>query len=230
MIKKLIQDLFFTIFPDLCLACDRLPKSNEASFCVECLYRMPYTDHFYIKNNKVTNHFKGRISIKHGAAILSFKEGGMVQNMLHKFKYKRRKEIGEIMGKIGAARFLHSKMFDKPDIIIPVPVHIKKIKRRGYNQSSIFGRSLGVALDVPFSDDVIVKTLETESQTGKSRTDRVKNVAEVFTIRNAEVLKGCHVLVVDDVITTGATLEACCTKVLEAGASSISILSIAIAE
>lgn len=230
MVKKLVQDLFFTIFPDLCLACDRLPKANNASFCVECLFRMPYTDHFHIKNNKVTNHFKGRISIRHGAAILSFREGGMVQNMLHKLKYKGRREIGEIMGKIGATSYLQSKMFDKPDIIIPVPVHIKKVKRRGYNQSTIFGKSLSLSMDVPFSDDVIVKTLESESQTGKSRTDRVKNVEEVFSIHKPGVLKGCHVLVVDDVITTGATLEACCAKALEAGAISISVLSIAVAE
>jgi ComF family protein len=230
MIKTLLYDLFHTIFPDLCLACDRLPKTKHASFCVDCLHKMPYTDHFYIKENKLTNHFKGRVKLHHGAAILSFREGSMVQNMLHKLKYRGRKEVGEIMGKIGAGRLLKSSLYEKPDIIIPIPIHIKKVKKRGYNQSTIFGKSVGMSLDIPFRDDIIVKSIETESQTGKSRTDRVKNVSDVFTIADEKVLIGSHVLIVDDVVTTGATLEACCLKAREAGATKISILCIAIAE
>jgi ComF family protein len=230
MIKALIQDLFHTMFPDLCLACDRLPKAKTASFCVECLQKMPYTDHFKIGENQVTKHFKGRIKLHHGAAILRFREGNIVQKMLHKLKYKGRREIGEVLGQIGAERLLNSSYFDKPDIIIPVPVHIKKVKRRGYNQSTIFGKSISLALDIPFSDDIIIKSLESESQTGKSRTDRIANVSEVFSLRYSHALQGMHVLIVDDVVTTGATLEACCLKAIEAGATTISILCIAATE
>lgn len=230
MSKTVLHDLFHTLFPDLCLACDRLPKVKSASFCVECLHRMPYTDHFKIKENRVTQHFKGRFVLHHGAAILRFSEGGMVQNMLHKLKYKGRVEIGEIMGKIGAERLLHSNLFSKPDIIIPVPIHAKKLKKRGYNQSTIFGKGLGFSLDIPISEDSVIKALETESQTGKSRSERVNNVSDIFVIKDPSVVKDKHVLVVDDVVTTGATLEACCIKVMEAGAATISILCIAATE
>jgi len=227
MIKKLLEDLIHTIFPDLCLACSKLPKAAEASFCVECLHKMPYTDHFIIKDNAVTNHLRGRINLVHGAAILYFREGSFVRNMLHQLKYKGRREIGEVMGEIGARKMLESPFYNIPDIIIPVPVHPKKVRKRGYNQSTIFGLAVSQGTGIPFNDKIIIKTMESDSQTGKSRTDRVMNVSQVFEIAQKETLQNKHVLIVDDVITTGATLEACCLKALEAGASKISILCIA---
>ncbi len=227
MLKKLLEDFIHTLFPDLCLACGKLPKSTKASFCVECLHKMPYTDHFIVKENAVTNHLRGRISLVHGAAILYFREGSFVRHMLHQLKYKGRREIGEVMGEIGAKKLLESPLFLRPDIIIPVPVHEKKILKRGYNQSTIFGLSVSQGTGITFSDKIIIKSKETDSQTGKSRTDRVMNVSQVFEIAQKEILKNKHVLIVDDVITTGATLEACCLKALEAGAAKISILCIA---
>jgi ComF family protein len=228
--KDLLFDLFHTLFPDLCLACNKLPKSKGASFCVGCIHSMPYTEHFFIKENTVTNHFKGRIKLYHGAAILQFREGGIVQNMLHQLKYKGRREIGEVMGKIAGEKMSTSPLFIRPDIIIPVPVHIKKIKKRGYNQSTIFGLAVAESLGIPFRDDILVKSVETASQTGKSRTERVNNVSDVFEIKDAAALQTRHVLIVDDVITTGATLEACCIGALTGGAKQISILCIAAVE
>lgn len=207
-----------------------MPKAKSASFCAECLHNMPYTDHFMIKDNVVTNHFKGRIALEHGAAILKFREGSIVQNMLHQLKYKGRREVGEVMGKIGGDKLLDSPLFVTPDVIIPVPIHPRKVIKRGYNQSSIFGQSIGQALKVNFRDDIIIKTKESDSQTGKSRTDRVANVADVFEVKDQKMLAGKHVLIVDDVVTTGATLEACCMMAKDAGAARISILCIAAAE
>jgi ComF family protein len=228
--KNLLIDLFHTLFPDLCLACNKLPKSKGASFCVECIHSMPYTDHFFIKENTVTNHFKGRVKLYHGAAILQFREGSIVQNMLHQLKYKGRREIGEVMGKIAGEKMLNSPLYIRPDIIIPVPVHIKKVKKRGYNQSTIFGLALAECLGLSFRDDILVKSVETASQTGKSRTERVNNVSDVFEIKDNTAFTAKHVLIVDDVITTGATLEACCMSAISGGARQISILCIAAVE
>lgn len=228
-IKKLAGDLIHVLFPDLCLACSSLPKTRDASFCVDCLHAMPYTDHFLLKENDVTKHFRGRVSILHGAALLRFREGGIVQEMLHHLKYKKRKEIGEVLGEIAGKKLLDSTIFSLPDIIIPVPVHPKKVRRRGYNQSTIFGKAVGAVIKVALADDILIKDTETTSQTGKSRTERVVNVSEVFVLKKPEEISGRHVLIVDDVITTGATLEACCLKLKEGGAKSISVLSIAVA-
>ncbi len=228
-IKALVGDLIHVLFPDLCLACSKSPKTRDAAFCVECLHAMPYTDHFLLKENDVTKHFRGRINIQHGAALLRFREGSMVQIMLHNLKYKKRKEIGEVLGEIAGKKLLDSPIFSLPDLIIPVPVHPKKVRRRGYNQSTIFGKAVSAAIHVSIAEDVLIKETETTSQTGKSRTERVENVSEVFVLNKPEAITGRNVLIVDDVVTTGATLEACCLKLKEGGAKSISILSIAVA-
>ncbi|MBK8669213.1 MAG: ComF family protein [Saprospiraceae bacterium] len=228
-IKTSMHDLWHTLFPDLCLACLKMPKTRDAYFCIECLHDMPYTDHFIIKDNNVTRHFKGRISLHHGAALLRYREESIVQNMLHGLKYKKRKEVGEVMGAIAGSKFLDSSIFLRPDIIVPVPVHHKKVLRRGYNQSTIFGYAVSEQIGVPFVEDVLTKVVETKSQTGKSRTARVANVEEVFVLNKPADISGKHVLLVDDVVTTGATIEACCLKMQETNVSKISVLTIAAA-
>ncbi len=227
---KWYQDLIHVIFPDLCLSCNREPKTADAWFCITCIHQMPYTDHFELKDNEVLKHFKGRIKLAHGAAILRFKEGSIVQNILHQLKYKQRKEIGEVFGKIAAEKLKNSQLFPQPDIIIPVPIHKNKLKKRGYNQSSIFGKSLGDCCNIEFQETILIKNKETESQTGKSRTDRVSNVRDGFTMVYPEKIKLKNVLIVDDVITTGATLEAVCQMVWLAQPASVSVLSIAAAQ
>ncbi|MBK8055271.1 MAG: ComF family protein [Saprospiraceae bacterium] len=228
-IKLLPSDLFHTLFPDICLACDTQPKIRQGDFCVECLHKMPYTDHFSLPDNVVTKHFKGRVKLEYGAALLRFREGGIVQNMLHKLKYKKRKEIGEILGEIAGQKLMSSPLFQKPDLIIPIPIHYLKEKKRGYNQSSIFGKAVGRVLGVECREDIIIKSKWSESQTGKSRTQRVDNVEEVFELIKPELIQSRHVLIVDDVVTTGATIEACCMKLKASQVGKMSILTIAAA-
>ncbi|MFZ1524936.1 MAG: phosphoribosyltransferase family protein [Saprospiraceae bacterium] len=226
-IKLLPRDLFHTLFPDICLACDTQPKIRQGDFCVECLHKMPYTDHFTILDNAVTRHFKGRVKLEYGAALLRFRAGSIVQNMLHKLKYKKRKEIGEIFGEIAGQKLIASPLFQKPDLIIPIPIHHLKEKKRGYNQSSVFGKAVGKVLGVECREDIIIKSKWSESQTGKSRTQRVDNVDEVFELIRPELVRSRHVLIVDDVVTTGATIEACCLKLTESQVGKMSILTIA---
>ncbi|MCZ2102337.1 MAG: ComF family protein [Chitinophagales bacterium] len=228
--KSMLDKISEVLFPDLCLACSEVPKSYDAHFCTDCLGMLPFTDHFGVKQNAVTMHLAGRVNIDHGAALLTFRKEGIVQKMLHQLKYKGRYEIGEILGKMSATRYQDSPYFSRPDVILPVPIHATKQRIRGYNQSEIFGTSVGQVLNVSCEPEILVKIKKTESQTGKSRTQRVENVAEGFWISTPERLVNQHVLLVDDVITTGATLEACCQYIYDGGAAKVSILCIAAAE
>lgn len=229
-IYELINDMFYTIFPDLCIACHKISKTRNSYFCINCIHNMPYTDHFKIGENTVTKHFKGRIPLTHGAALLSFRNQSNVKNMLHGLKYKGKKETGQILGEIAGQKLAESSLFEKPDLIIPVPIHYKKKLLRGYNQSGIFGQGVSNSSGIKMTESHLIKYTETASQTGMARTDRVKNVSTTFQINKPEELVGKHILVVDDVVTTGATLEACCLLLLKAGVKKISILTIAAAE
>ena len=226
-IKSLWGDLVHVIFPNICLACNKLPKAKGAHFCVDCIHLMPYTDHFFISQNDVTQHLKGRVTIKHGAALLRFREGGIVQQMLHQFKYKKQRAIGEVLGEIAGHKMVESTLFEAPDVIIPVPLHSKKQLLRGYNQCKVFGDAIGQVAGVRCDDSILLKHKETTSQTGKSRTERIKNVSDCFTVAKPGELAGRKVLIVDDVVTTGATIEACCLILQNHGVSHISVLAIA---
>lgn len=224
------KDILHTIFPNICLACQKLPKARDAQFCVECLHQMPYTDHFFIPVNEVMIHLKGRAKIHHGAALLRFREGGIVQQMLHQLKYRHKREVGEVLGDIAGNRFLESSLFILPDVIIPVPIHAKKKLVRRYNQCTVFGEALGKVIGVRCDETILVKHTQTASQTGKSRSERIQNVANSFSINKSQEISGRHILLVDDVVTTGATLEACCMILENHKPKSISILTMAAAE
>ncbi|MBK9257029.1 MAG: ComF family protein [Saprospiraceae bacterium] len=232
--RKLLQntwtDLLHTVYPRLCFGCNTLPAVRDGMMCVSCLAAMPFTDHFKLAENKVTMHFWGRVPLKFGAALLNFRSKSIVQNMIHGLKYEHKKEIGLNLGLLAGERLLTSTTFVKPDILIPVPLHPSKEISRGYNQSYIFGRGVSDVIKVPVSKDAVIKFSKTDSQTGKSRTDRVLNVSQTFRINQPEMLKNKHVMILDDVVTTGATIEAVSIKLIESGVKDISLLVIAAAE
>jgi len=175
-------------------------------------------------------HFWGRVPLKFGAALLNFRSNSIVQNMIHGLKYEHKKDIGLHLGLLAGERLLTSKNFAKPDILIPVPLHKSREILRGYNQSLVFGQGVSDVIGVPVSKDAVIKFSKTNSQTGKSRTDRVLNVSQTFRINQPEKLKGKHIMILDDVVTTGATVEAVAIKLLESGVKEISLLVIAAAE
>lgn len=228
-IRQLWKDLIHVLFPDLCLACNHLPKTQQASFCTECIYLMPYTDHFEIEENEVTQHFRGLVPIKHGAALLLFQEGNLTQRLLYQLKYQKKREVGSILGEIAGQKWLQSKVCSHVDLIVPVPIHPKKERLRSYNQSAVFGLAVSKILQVSCVQNVLIKSKENESQTGKNRAQRVENVSDVFKVDHIEMIKDKHVLLVDDVVTTGATAIACCQQLYKAGAKQVSILSISVA-
>jgi competence protein ComFC len=223
----IFNDLFYLFFPNRCLTCDEALVNSEQLLCTFCLHDLPFTNHTESAGNAVELSFYGRIPVQSATALLLFYKKGKVQNLIHLLKYKGHQEIGTYFGNWFGNDLAASKRFNTVDFVIPVPMHHKKLKLRGYNQVANFGKFIAKALKVPYIDDKLIKVSSTASQTKKHRTERVKNVNEIFTLNDVHFFENKHILLVDDVITTGATLEVCCNELLKTKAVKISIASLA---
>ncbi len=225
--KNYFNDLISLLYPELCLACGNSLFRNEKLICLSCLYKLPKTNFHLEANNTIEKIFWGRFPLQRASSFLFFAKGGRVQNLMHEFKYRSKKEIGFYLGELFARELSKTNWFENIDMIIPVPLHNKKQQIRGYNQSDEFGKGLENFSSIPIETGVIKRIVASETQTKKSRFRRWENVSEIFEIAQAEKIKGKHILIVDDVITTGATLEACAQKLLSVGEVKISIASLA---
>lgn len=220
-------DFVSLIFPELCQACAKSLYRNEELVCADCLYHLPYTDFHLNADNAVAQQFWGRVNLEAAAALLYFSKGSRVQNLMHQLKYKNKPEVGVYLGKLAGKRLLENTMFASADVIVPVPLHQQKQLKRGYNQSLCFAEGLSEKLLIPVENNNLIRTTSTESQTKKSRTLRYENMKDVFSVQNPERLNGKHILLIDDIVTTGATLEACCNVLLDIADVKISIAAIA---
>ena len=217
-------------YPPLCIICRKSTRIKEQPFCLSCSLDLPVTDHFVNSKNAFVKHFWGRVPIQHGAALFDFRKENVVQEMIHALKYRRKKDVGTLLGSFAGRRIIESELFQNFDLIIPVPISSIRLHQRGYNQSGVFAESVGKQIKVDVRQNLLVKTTDTGSQTSRSRQERMLNVANTFKVRKMKSFDGKHILLVDDVITTGATLESCASLLLKNGAKSISCLTIAIAK
>ncbi len=176
------------------------------------------------------NRLAGRLPIRHGWAFLKFQKGGVVQHLLHQLKYNNCPEIGERLGRAYGHELAETSLATEFDLIVPVPLHKSRLRQRGYNQSAHFAKGLSEALNVPWDESISIRTRATASQTRKGRADRWENVREVFAVKTRVPVQGRRILLVDDVITTGATLEACGQHLLDHGCESVSVACIAEAQ
>lgn len=225
MIKALVN-LFF---PKVCYACHNTLGDNEDTICVDCRNDLPVTNFHFNDDESVKKVLYGRAKVEHGTALFRFEKKGLVQQLIHGLKYKGYEHIGFVLGNWLGGELKDIKTYNTVDIIIPVPLHKKKLKKRGYNQVAEFGQQLAKALDAEYKDDVLVKITNTKSQTTKSRLTRWTNSNELFALKNMETIDNKHILLVDDIITTGATLEACINVLNQGGNIKISIATMAIA-
>lgn len=230
LVKNYLEDFVALFFPDLCAACGKNLFKGETEICNSCIYKLPFTQFHNDPANRVARQFWGRIEILQAGAFLYFQKGTRVQNLLHQLKYNKRSGTGQRLGELYGFELRESLSFIKPDIIIPVPLHPKKLKKRGYNQSSSIAQGMAKILEIPISEDNLFRTLATETQTKKSRFARYENMQDAFDLRDAEALTGKHILLVDDVITTGATLEACVLQMQKKVDLKISLSALAYAE
>jgi ComF family protein len=222
-----LDDFFALFFPALCPACQKNLFKNESVICTDCIYHLPYTNFHLEKDNRVARQLWGRISFDISSAFLYFHKGSRVQNLLHQLKYNGKPEIGVKLGEMYGQILAAAANYKAADFIIPVPLHPGKLKSRGYNQSEHFGKGLSNALGIPLLPNTLRQRISTGTQTKRSRFSRYENMKEVFEVTNPESITGKHVLLVDDVITTGATIEACGIKILEVPGTMISIITIA---
>lgn len=224
-----LQDFISLFYPNNCVACQNALFRNEHTICTSCLFHLPKTEYHYEKDNPISRIFWGRTEIEIAASYCFFVKAGKVQHLIHQLKYKGKKEIGILIGEIYGKELLKSEYFQNVDVIIPVPLHPKKEKKRGYNQSEMFGIGLSSSMQIPLDKTTLIRTYASETQTKKSRFKRWENVKEIFDLQNADLLENKHILLIDDVITTGATIEACANMLRKIKNVKISIVSIAAA-
>ncbi|MDP1621830.1 MAG: phosphoribosyltransferase family protein [Bacteroidales bacterium] len=204
-----ISDFISLIFPRICAGCGNSLWKTEEVLCHFCLYHLPKTNFHHDLENPVTRLFWGRVPMEAGAAFLYFNKGNSVQRLVHQLKYKGRKDVGIFLGGQYGHALKYAPHFNTADVIVPVPLHKKRYLQRGYNQSEQLALGLAGAMNIPVNRHLLTRTKATETQTRKSRFSRYQNVNEIFTVNAPHDWKGKHMILVDDVITTGATLESC---------------------
>jgi len=228
--RSYFADFVGLLFPQLCPACGESLMANERVICTGCQYSLPLTNFHLQADNIVARQFWGKVNVQAAYALYYFTKGGKVQNLVHHLKYKGMQQIGHEMGSIAGAQLVKNDVFYSADVIIPVPLHKKRLKQRGYNQSTCFAEGLAQKLNAVVDDTSLIRARATETQTKKGRFTRFENMQEVFTVIDPEKLKNQHILLVDDIITTGSTLEACAVELLRIEGVKLSIATIAYAE
>ncbi len=226
----MLQDFISLIYPRNCVACGNSLFKHEDQVCNYCYTNLPKTNFHRQQRNPVDTLFYGRTPLLLASSFYLFQKKGSIQKILHNIKYKSNKDLAVLVGKWYAEDLKTDPVISKSDYIIPVPLHSKKFKMRGFNQSEEFAKGLSEGLKTPLNTSVLQRKEFTETQTKKSKYERWENVEDVFELIVPETFENKHVVLVDDVITTGATIEACCQLLQSIAGIKISVLSIAYAD
>ena len=225
---NILYDFYNFLFPDLCAACEKPLVHQEKVICLNCHHDLPRTRYDSYNNNPVSRLFWGRVPIENASSYFLYQKGSRFQALIHDLKYRGRKEIGIELGRMMGIE-LRGSTFADTDMILPVPLHRKKQIRRGYNQCDPICKGLSVGLGLPFYTNILERTEKSTSQTNKSRLKRWMNVEGIFRVKHPGRLFGKHVLLADDVVTTGSTLEACANAILDIEETRVSIATLAVA-
>lgn len=227
--KAILKGFSGLFFPDLCHGCNRPLVAGEQVVCLECDAALPETNYHNRPDNEAVMRFAGRFPFEHATSLAFFFADGLLQHLLHGLKYNGQEAVGDYLGRRLATALADAGWGSDIDLVIPVPLHPKKKALRGYNQSYVIGKALGARLNIGVSDDVLQRVRNTDSQTKKTREERLANMKDAFTVGDREQIAGKHILIVDDVLTTGATIEACALALKGAAPLKISIATIGIA-
>lgn len=223
----MLNDFISLLYPRICGGCGVNLWKSEIVVCTRCLSLLPRTGFHLEEDNPVSRIFWGRAAIHASAAYFYFRKGSAVQHLIHNLKYKGRQDIGSYLGFLYGKDLLSSTLFRDADLVMPVPLHPKKLILRGYNQSEAFARGISSSMHIPILVKALVRTRSSETQTRKGRYNRWENVSGIFTVNNPSFLHDKHIILVDDVITTGATLEACAEELLAIPGIRLSLVAIA---
>ncbi|MEJ5961375.1 ComF family protein [Pedobacter immunditicola] len=229
-IQNLFKDFTNLLYPELCPACDARLNNSEKDICIKCEFDLPYTDFHLHRENPVAKQFWGRIPLHTAMALLYFTKESKTQNLMHQLKYKSQPQIGFLLGEMIGERLIASGFQQNYDYIVPVPIHEKRLRSRGYNQSEYIANGIAEKLKIPVKTKVIIRYKQTKSQTKNERFERFHNLENAFMVLQPMAVTGQHILLVDDVITTGATLEACATTLGQHKPAHLSIAAAAYAK
>ena len=225
----MLASLTNLFFPKVCYGCSHLLGDNELYVCTACRHDLPVTNFHFQNDPTVMKVLYGRAKIEQATAFLRFEKKGITQKLIHNLKYRGFEDIGVFIGDWLGSELQTLENYQSIDLVIPVPLHKKKLRKRGYNQVALFAQRLAQHLNANYVDDVLIKITNTSSQVTKNRFSRLFSNDEVFKLAHSDKIKNKHILLVDDLITTGATLEACCNVLQKADNVKISIATMAIA-
>jgi ComF family protein len=226
-ISELLNDFAHLFFPHICAGCGTDIINKESPLCMRCLHDLPLTNFHLHADNPVEKTFWGRLPLVAGTGFTYFTKDSLVQELLHQLKYKGNKNIGSFLGELMGQRLKTSNRFATVDLLLPLPLFAARQKKRGYNQAALICEGMAAAMQVPVAHEALVRLSATDTQTKKNRTQRWQNMEGRFFARDTGILSGKHILLVDDVVTTGATLEACGREILTVKNTRLSIAALA---
>lgn len=229
MLTNILNDINSVLAPRVCFGCNAHLNGGEKLLCTICRNDLPLTDYTFNDENPVDRIFYGRINIKKASSMLFFSEKGIVRELIHHLKYKNQEEVATFLGDwYGQILKENNELLNTIDLIIPVPLHKKKLRQRGYNQAASFAQRLAFHLEAEYTDNILIKTANTKTQTKKGRIGRWQNTKDLYTLSDPDYLKDKHILLVDDVITTGATMEMCARTLAQSTNTTLYITSMAV--
>lgn len=225
--KNIVHSLSHLFFPNTCAGCGNDLVTEEQFLCLQCINNLPLTGFELYDNNPVEKNFWGRVSINNAMSLLYFTKDSILQNLLHQFKYRGKKEIGSYFGRMMGSAISQSYRYKDIDALVPLPLFISKEKRRGYNQATVLCEGIAEIMEVPVLKNAVIRTTATETQTHKDRIERWQNINGKFELKDFQSLQNKHILLVDDVVTTGSTFEACASELLQSENTKVSIAALA---
>lgn len=223
---RYFNDFLDLFYPQNCEACTEPLVGNETVICTKCQLNLPRTNSHKIEIPALSHKFAGKVPLKSIFSFLKFEKQGKVQRLLHGLKYGNKPEIGQFLGRLFGQELLDTGLTF--DLIIPIPLHSRKLAQRGYNQSDKLAEGLSEGLKTAWTSEAMIRQVFTETQTGKGRVERFENVSGIFLVKDASIIQGKHIAVVDDVMTTGSTIESAVAELLQKGAKEVSVLTIAV--
>lgn len=229
-LAEILNDFVALVYPHYCESCAGPLVKGEDILCTSCIMNLPRTHMHLDPSNALVRKFQGRIRVISAAAFLKFRKRGTVQRILHAIKYRNRPEIGYKLGYVYGNELCSGGYMNPYDLIISVPLHSRKKRSRGYNQSDAWARGISDSTRVPFREGILVRVLHSTTQTRSTKLNRWENVEEAFAVTDVDPILNKRILLVDDVVTTGATLESCGTALIKAGCSGVGVACLAIAQ
>ena len=229
-LADVLTNLLFLFYPKRCVICGDSLIHNEDHFCLECSLKLPKTNYHLCDENRAVDRFAGKIPLIKASSYLYYDKDGIGQTLIAEIKYRKNQELGKWFGAYLAKDLVTSShFFQDIDYLVPVPLHPKKQRQRGFNQAEIIAKGVSQITNIPLETKNLYRSKANSSQTKKGVYERWKNTTGIFEIKDKHLFAGKHILLIDDVLTTGATLEVCATCLLSSPNSKVSFLTIAIA-